>query len=294
MNKFRARIAMLIGEHCSATAETSSRLRSSAETPTGGDDTTAERATPRAHARKDALYLITLVAALGGFGLIGRDAGTLWISPDKTAGIVSSEPRSRASATVAPKDARAWGEAVASCATPGARTRAFVTSFPGSPAERMAAIFEWVAEHWHYEADRDQDWLVTAESLLDQRELRGDCKSIGILLFACSAQLGINARIVATKGSYGGAGHLQAQILISSPNQDPGPTLRAMTAVWKSPGHHAVSERDLPLELAAEGWYLQLDGGVPPARVDNLGPVELIITPTGLKLNKEKEERKLP
>jgi hypothetical protein len=69
--------------------------------------------------------------------------------------------------------------------------------------------------------------------------------------------------------------------------------LNAMRAVWKTLGPNKDDKAELPLFLTPEGWYLTLDGGVPPERVERLGPLEAVVTST-CRNPSEVEKRKTP
>lgn len=235
-------------------------------------------AATRRRRRVDALYVLGLVASLGAFWLVGRDVLVIRSGADKAINSRSSRAPPGPGSFPAPPQAGAWAEAMERCARPGPRTQSFVESFKGTPSQRIARIYIWIAQHWEYRADRDQDWLTPAETLLQPGMLRGDCKAIAILLAASSAQLGIATRMVATRGLDGQAGHVQAQVLLCRPGEDPTPVVDTMTAVWSSLGQTSDDGKaDLPLILTSQGWFMSLDGGPPPRRIDRLGPVEVIV-----------------
>ena len=238
---------------------------------------TAVTASRRRH-RVDALYVLGLVASLAAFWLVGRDVFVIQRGADKAINRPLSRAPPRPGSFPAPPQARAWAAAMERCAQPGPRIQSFVESFKGTPSQRIAQIYVWIAQHWEYDADRDQDWLTPAETLLEPGMLRGDCKAIAILLAASSAQLGIATRMVATRGLDGQAGHVQAQVLLCRPGEDPTPVVNTMTAVWNPLGQTSDDGKaDLPLILTSQGWFMALDGGPPPRRIDRLGPVEVIV-----------------
>ena len=261
---------------------------------TPNDMATADGSTlPKTKERRlcaDALYALAVVGAVAGFALIGRDVEALYSARTAvSAGHSRSDPNASArglapdalesTGFAAPTDANAWAEAIGACARPGSRVQSLVESFRGTPAQRIAQVYLWTAQHWKYEPDRDRDWLIPAETLLQPGNLRGDCKAIAILLAASSAQLGIATRIVATRALSGQAGHVQTQVLLCRPGEDPTPVIDRMAAVWSQPGQTPDFGRaDLPLVLTSEGWFLALDGGPPPKRIDGLGPVEVTVS----------------
>jgi len=253
------------------------------------------RVTRRSRHGIDAFYFLTLVASLAGFSLIGNDLVAVRRDRDERSTATPTMRRADVFPSIktgdsdrlprvpgsfpAPSQAKAWAEALAACARPGTQVGRLVDSFEGTPAQRIAQVYLWTARHWKYQADRDQDWLTPAEKLLESGTLFGDCKAIAVLLAAGSTQLGIVNRIVATRGLDGGTGHVQTQILLCRPGEDPTPVVDTMTAVWNSLGQTPDDGKaDLPLVLTTQGWYLALDGGPPPRRIDRLGPVEVIVS----------------
>lgn len=269
------------------------RVKDANQAPaTGGVDS-------RRH-RVDALYAFGVLAAIAGFVLVGNDinalrnratvpttssrgASTLPQRPDPGTPLEPLAPVLRKpSPFPAPTDPKAWAEAIATCARPGPRVKSFVESFDGTPSQRIAQIYVRIAQHWHYAPDTDHDRLIPAETLLEPGMLRGDCKAVAILLAAASAELGIANRMVATRGLTTAAGHVQTQLLLCRPGEDPRPIVDTMAAVWNQLGQTTNDGKaEFPLVLTAEGWYLALDGGQPPKRVEGLGPVEVIVSSSG-------------
>jgi len=236
----------------------------------------------RAHRHQEWLHALTLIAAFCGFALVGNDTMQIWSHRQEKPSPTNQSPPRPTGSFPAPTEARAWAEAIATCAQPGPRIAKFVESFEGNKAQRMAQIYDWTAQHWSYEADQDQDWLTPAESLFEPGMLRGDCKNLAVLFAASSAQLGIASRIIATRGLDGRPGHVQTQALICRPGEDPTSVLDTMTAVWRKPGQTTEhGKADLPLVLTKEGWYLALDGGPQPRHVDKLGPPEVVVSFVG-------------
>lgn len=259
------------------------RLRQGAA-PSTTLDTSRALSTTRSSAgrrrRVDALYALGLLASIAGFALVGNDVVALQNGPHKKVAPRLANNTARPGSFPAPPEAKAWAEAIAGCVRPGPKVQQFVESFQGTPSQRIAQIYIWIAQHLQYDADRgDQDWLTPAETLLEPGMLHGDCKAIAILLAASSTQIGIANRLVATRGMNGSAGHVQTQILLCRPGEDPTPVVDHMTALWNSLGHITDDGKaDLPLVLTTQGWYLALDGGPPPRRTDRLGPVEVIVS----------------
>ncbi len=255
--------------------------------------------------RVDVLYALGLLASLAGFALIGKDVVAVGtgagkpvdsrpaeVSPGPSAIPLPSTQKIRTEASrgspprsgsfPAPRQPKAWAEAMVKCARPGPRVQRFVQSFAGTPSQRIAEIYLWIAGHLEYAADQDQDWLTPAETLLEPGMLRGDCKAVALLLAAASAELGIANRMVATRGLGTAAGHVQTQLLLCRPGEDPRPIVDTMAAVWNQLGPTTNDGKaEFPLVLTSEGWYLALDGGPPPKRVKGLGPVEVIVSSSG-------------
>lgn len=111
----------------------------------------------RRRRRVDALYVLGLVASLGAFWLVGRDVFVIQRGADKAINPPLSRAPPRTGSFPAPPQARAWAEAMERCARPGPRIQSFVESFKGTPSQRIAQIYVWIAQHWEYDADRDQD-----------------------------------------------------------------------------------------------------------------------------------------
>jgi hypothetical protein len=213
-------------------------------------------------------------------------AGVFLLSYNRKASIVARtmgavqryalpESSPRPGAFMAPRNPASWQKAMAECAKPGPNVNAFVNSFHGSPTAKMAQAYAFIAKKWHYSADEGHDWLSNAEDLLRQPDgVSADCKSIAVVLSACARELGVDSRIVATRGSGKHPGHVQTQIQLAGPNQDPIPVIARMARIWGAPG--AVSST-LPLLQLESGTWLVLDGGLPPRTIKNLGAVEVVI-----------------
>ncbi len=251
------------------------------ETVNGGNRPRGEDA--RRRRRSDLLNLLALVGALAGFAIIGKDAATIGSRRADSASVRGSEAAHPADAGSfpAPADLKGWTEALAACARPGPNVKALVASFPGGPAEKMAALYAAVARDWQYEADDSQDRFTPAEILAQPGMKRGDCKQIATLLYASAVDLGITARMIATRGTESAAGHVHTEILLCRPQEDPSGTLEAMSAVWKAAqGRDATSHpAEYPLVWTGGGVYLILDGGPTPSNYQHqLGTVEAIIS----------------
>jgi hypothetical protein len=164
---------------------------------------------------------------------------------------------------------------MAQCARPGPNVRRFVNRFSGKPPEQMAQVYEFIVKKWHYEADRDRDWLTPAEDLFrDPEHVTADCKAFAVALAACARELHMDAEIVATKGNGNQPGHVQTRIKLSLLDEDTGPMITRMRKIWGKP---SVSEGDLPVIQTEGRKWVVLDGGLPPRPISNLGPVEAVI-----------------
>jgi len=233
--------------------------------------------------RADLLHLVALAGALAGFVLVGRDVAAIGMRPAASAADrapAASRPANGGSFP-APVDVKGWTEALAACARPGPRVREFVKSFPGGPAEKMAAIYAEVVRAWKYEPDSGRDRFTPAEVLVQPGMMRGDCKHVATLLYSCAVEIGITARMVVTGGHDGGAGHVRTEILLCRPREDPAATLEAMSTVWNvTKGRDTAGQPgEYPLNWTADGVFLILDGGSTPSKYQQqLGSVEAIIS----------------
>lgn len=228
--------------------------------------------------RKRKLLWITLllvVTGLAGAGYSGKATMAAGLLRTAIHYRTSTSAAPRPGAFPAPSQPAAWKKAVAECAKPGPYVRVFVNSFPGKPPEKMAQIYMFIAQKWQYSADHDRDWLTPAEALLQQPDqISADCKSIAIVLSACARELGVDSQMVATRGNVTHPGHVQTQIELSGPKQDPVPVIARMARIWGTPG---AVDSTLPLLRLESGTWLVLDGGLPPRKVENLGAVEAVI-----------------
>jgi hypothetical protein len=247
----------------------------------------APKAVSHSHVRQgwraDLLHLAALAGAFAGLAIVGRDVAAIGMRPAESAGDrapAASRPANGGSFP-APVDLKGWTEALATCAKPGPRVREFVKSFPGGPAEKMAAIYAEVARAWIYEPDSGRDRLTPAEVLVQPGMMRGDCKHVATLLYACAVEIGITARMVVTGGHDGGTGHVRTEILLCRPQEDPTATLEAMSTAWKATqGRDTAGQPgEYPLNWTADGVFLILDGGSTPSKYQQqLGSVEAIIS----------------
>jgi transglutaminase-like putative cysteine protease len=231
--------------------------------------------------RADAIYLVTLIATIAGFGLVSRDIVAI-ASPEKPVSVASPKQPDRNSgwgSVPAPVDVEGWANTLAAYATPGPNVRAFVNAYPGGPAQKIAAVYARIVREWLYDADLERDRFTPAEVLTQPGNLRGDCKQIATLLYSCAVALGVKARIVATAGQNGGPGHVHAEILLCRSEEDPTASIELMKTVWVSVyGRDVVGHPAEPqLSRTAEGVYLILDGGITPSKLQ-LGPTEAIIS----------------
>jgi hypothetical protein len=232
--------------------------------------------------RSALFHLAMLTVGLAGFWIIGRDTATIAARPPMAAEKEHSRPVHEAEpgSFPAPPDLKGWTEALAACARSGPHVQSFVNSFPGGPAQKMAAIYAAVAREFRYEADGEQDWFTPAEILAQPGHMHGDCKQIATLLYASALDLGISARMIATGTTVSAPGHVHTEILLARPQEDPNETLEAMSAVWKAVEGRGASSRtdEIPLAWTAQGVFLILDGGMPPSKYQHeLGPVQSII-----------------
>lgn len=243
----------------------------------------AKGATARGGRGSFLLSLLGLVAAIAGFGLVGKDIITLTSSTTGAVGAADA-PASQVTSTKRHASAltlKNWTEALEASATPGPRVRALVESFAGGPAEKMAAIYSRVVSQWKYEPDEVRDRFVPVEELVLPGRMKGDCKHIAAVLYASAVVLGIGARMVATEGVGDNPGHVHTEILLCRSKEDPTATLATMDAVWSTANGRDSNRhpREFPLTWATEGVYLILDGGATPSKYQHkLGPVEAIIS----------------
>jgi hypothetical protein len=228
-----------------------------------------------------------MFAVIAGLALAGKDIIALLDATRNSSGqgpAVSPE-RQPQGFFAAPSDLTAWTAAVRSCAIPGDRVHEFVRSFPGSPAQQIAAIYDWTATHWTYKPDTGTDFLASAETIA-ATGFTADCKAVAIWLAAVSAELGIRSRVVVTRGRAGKPGHLHTEIAIAGPNEDPTEVLDVMKATWAQRGRPVFANQPLPIEVTGDGYtFLILDGGVPPSRPQLLGDLEAVISTADTKPN---------
>jgi hypothetical protein len=215
--------------------------------------------------------VLLLLAGIAGFVCVTNSQ----VHPDVDF-FKNSRRGPRAGAFLASTDLSSWKNEIAKCARPGPNVRRFVNRFPGKPPERMAQVYQFIVEKWHYEADGDRDWLTPAEDLFgDPEHVVADCKAVAIALAASARELHIDAEMVATKGRGIQPGHVQTRILLSDPEEDPNPMISRMLTIWAA---QEANPRELPLIQTEGRTYFVLDGGLPPRLISNLGPVEAVIT----------------
>lgn len=157
----------------------------------------------------------------------------------------------------APKDLQGYARTLRGCVRPGARIRNFVASFPGTPLQKVAAIYRAVSKRWTYEPDPDtgEDWVEPADDLM-KHGMRGNCKDIAIVLSSMMTALDVKNRIVTTVGSSLYPPHAYTEILVNNGDSGANRILDGLSAVWGS--------RKIVYHKDAEGIWIALDGGLPP------------------------------